>query len=213
MTEPELSEIESTTAWHPMLVALLEFYLPAGWQLLPEFLLTRLPQRVDIVVVRRVQETAGKPRKIHSILDHLHLHTLIEHKGPTDDLEPGDALTLLGYAAQYMRMVKVSDPAERWAPSPRKTGSSSRKSSATDSPGPSLRQPGPRAPRLGDDAVLVPLLKRLRRMAGGELPHEERVNRIAEQALEPRRHLPRDLHRDSEREVLLLPGPGLAILG
>ncbi|WP_437670015.1 hypothetical protein [Sorangium sp. So ce131] len=112
MAEAELPEVESTTAWHPMLVALLELYLPEGWQLLPEFLLTRLPQRVDIVVVRRVQEAAGTARKIRSILAHLRPHTLIEHKGPTDDLEPGDALTLLGYAAQYMRMAKVGDPAE-----------------------------------------------------------------------------------------------------
>ncbi len=112
MTEPDLPEVESTTAWHPMLVALLELYLPEGFQLLPEFLLSRLPQRVDIVVIRRVHEAAGRARKIHSILDHLRAHTLIEHKGPTDDLEPGDALTLLGYAAQYMRMAKVGDPSE-----------------------------------------------------------------------------------------------------
>jgi hypothetical protein len=37
---------------------------------------------------------------------------LIEHKGPTDDLEAEDALALLGYAYQYMRLVKVKDPAE-----------------------------------------------------------------------------------------------------
>jgi hypothetical protein len=113
MTDPESPEAEqSTTAWHPMLVALLEFYLPAGWRLHPELLLNRLPRRVDIVILRRIGEAAGAVRKIHSIFDYLRPHTLIEHKGPTDDLEPGDALTLLGYAAQYMRLAKVSDPKE-----------------------------------------------------------------------------------------------------
>src|SRR6185436_8662517 len=83
-----------------------------GWQLLPEFLLSRLPQRVDIVALRLLQEAAGVPRKIRSILDYLRPHTLLEYKGPTDELEPGDALTLVGYAMQYMRLVKVSDPDE-----------------------------------------------------------------------------------------------------
>jgi hypothetical protein len=113
MTEPESLESEqSFTAWHPMLVALLEHFLPAGWQILPELLLSRLPQRVDIVVLRLMQTVAGAPRKIHSIFDYLRPHTLIEHKGPTDDLDAGDALVLLGYAAQYMRLKKVSDPDE-----------------------------------------------------------------------------------------------------
>ena len=48
MTEPETPPPpESLTAWHPMLVALLEAFLPSGWQLIPELLLSRLPQRVD----------------------------------------------------------------------------------------------------------------------------------------------------------------------
>jgi hypothetical protein len=112
VTKPKKRVREPVTAWHPLLVALLETYLPDGWKLLPEFLLNRLPQRVDIVVVRLIHEVAGTSGKLHSILDHLRPHTLIEHKGPTDDLEPGDALTLLAYAAQYMRLSNLSDPAE-----------------------------------------------------------------------------------------------------
>jgi hypothetical protein len=100
------------TAWHPMLVALLERFLPRGFKLLSEFQLTRLPQRADIVVVRLLEAPAGRPEKIHSILDYLRAHTLIEHKGPTDDLTGEDLLTLLGYGYQYMRLAKVDDPAE-----------------------------------------------------------------------------------------------------
>jgi hypothetical protein len=112
MTDNHDRETESVTAWHPMLVALLEFYLPGGWKLLPEFSLSRLPQRVDVVVLRLTEATSGSARRLHSIFDHLRPHTLIEHKGPTDDLEPWDVLTLLAYAGQYMRLAKVADPGE-----------------------------------------------------------------------------------------------------
>jgi hypothetical protein len=113
MTEPEASPPpESVTAWHPMLVALLDIYLPAGWQLIPELLLSRLPQRVDVVVLELVGTPKGPARKLHSIFDYLRPHTLIEHKGPTDDLAAEDALVLLGYAAQYMRLKKLKNPAD-----------------------------------------------------------------------------------------------------
>lgn len=105
-------EFEPVTAWHPMLVALLETFLPPGYDLIPEFLLTRLPLRLDILIVRKVGETVGVPRKIHSILDYLGAHTVIEHKGPTDVLSGEDALVLLAYATQYMRLRKLKEPSE-----------------------------------------------------------------------------------------------------
>jgi hypothetical protein len=101
-----------TTAWHPMLVALLETYLPSGYKLTPEFQLTHLPQRIDILIIQRLDEAPGPIRKLHTILDYLRRHTLIEHKGPTDDLEAGDFLTLVGYAYQYMRLAKVAAPGD-----------------------------------------------------------------------------------------------------
>jgi hypothetical protein len=113
MTEPERLEVEqSFTAWHPMLVALLEYFLPTGWQLLPELLLSRLPQRVDIVILELVGAGPGEAQRLRSIFDHLRPHTLIEHKGPTDDLAAEDALVLLGYGAQYMRLKKVKSAAD-----------------------------------------------------------------------------------------------------
>jgi hypothetical protein len=113
MTEPDTSPApEALTVWHPMLVAVLEHCLPAGWQLIPELLLSRLPQRVDIVILELVGTAPGPPRKLRGIFDFLRPHTLIEHKGPTDDLTGEDALVLLGYGAQYMRLKKLKDPAE-----------------------------------------------------------------------------------------------------
>src|SRR5262245_46131107 len=64
------SDLAPRTAWHPMLVALLERYLPEGYQLIAEFLLARQSQRVDIVVIRKV-DAQGPVRKLHSILDYL----------------------------------------------------------------------------------------------------------------------------------------------
>src|SRR5262249_39452555 len=92
------SDVAPKTAWHPMLVKLLEVYLPEGYQLIAEFLLARQSQRVDIVVIRKVDVDLGPVKKLHSILDYLRAHTLIEHKGPTDDLAAEDLLTLLAYA-------------------------------------------------------------------------------------------------------------------
>lgn len=113
MTESETPQPpESLTAWHPMLVALLEMYLPEGWALIPELLLSRLPQRVDMVILELVGAAKGAPRKLHSIFDYLRPHTLIEHKGPTDDLAGEDALVLLSYGTQYMRLKKLKDPAD-----------------------------------------------------------------------------------------------------
>jgi hypothetical protein len=113
MSEPEATEPpEAVTAWHPMLVALLEIFLPDGWMLIPELLLSRLPQRVDIVILELVGAVPGAAHRLHSIFDHLRPHTLIEHKGPTDDLAAEDALVLLGYGAQYMRLKKIKSAAD-----------------------------------------------------------------------------------------------------
>ncbi len=51
-------------------------------------------------------------RQRTNIFDFLRPHTLIEHKGPTDDLAAEDALVLLAYGAQYMRLKKLKDPAD-----------------------------------------------------------------------------------------------------
>ena len=113
MTEPDAPlPPESLTFWHPMLVWVLESFLPSGWQLLPELLLSRLPQRVDIVILELVGTAPGVAHKLHSVFDFLRPHTLIEHKGPTDDLAAEDALVLLAYGAQYMRLKKLKDPAD-----------------------------------------------------------------------------------------------------
>jgi len=100
------------TAWHPMLVFVMEQFAPADREILSEFPLNRLPQRVDIVVIEQKDVPAEPPRKLRSIFDYLRKHTLIEYKGVTDDLEPNDVYVLLAYAFQYMTLGNISDPDE-----------------------------------------------------------------------------------------------------
>ena len=101
------------TAWHPVLVALLEHVLQGGFfQCLSEFQLSREPLRIDVVIVRRSRAgTPPPPRLLASIIADLADHTLVHFKGPTDELEGDDAWMLLAYVAQYMVVAEVTDPA------------------------------------------------------------------------------------------------------
>jgi hypothetical protein len=101
------------TAWHPVLVVLLEHVLPGGfYQCLSEFQLSREPLRIDIVVVRRSRPgTPPAPRLLASVVGDLADHTLVHFKGPTDELERDDAPMLLAYALQYLVVAEIADPA------------------------------------------------------------------------------------------------------
>ncbi|WP_437629897.1 hypothetical protein [Sorangium sp. So ce854] len=100
------------TAWHPVLVALLEHVLPEGWyQCISEFQLAREPLRVDIVILRRSRRGAPpRPRLLTSVVGELAEHTLVHFKGPTDELERDDARMLLAYALQYLVVAEIDDP-------------------------------------------------------------------------------------------------------
>jgi hypothetical protein len=60
------------TAWHPMLILLLEMLLPPDqWQVVAEYALTREPRRIDAVIVRRVDVRDWHPEYLRSLLDDL----------------------------------------------------------------------------------------------------------------------------------------------
>ena len=101
------------TAWHPVLVVLLEHVLPAGWyQCISELQLAREPLRVDVVIVRRSREGAPPaPHLLTSVVGDLAEHTLVHFKGPTDELDRDDARMLLAYALQYLVVAEIEDPA------------------------------------------------------------------------------------------------------
>ena len=101
------------TAWHPVLVALLEHVLPPGFfQCISEFQLSREPLRIDVVIVRRSRPgTPPPPRLLASVVADLSDHTIVHFKGPTDDLERDDARMLFAYALQYLVVAELDDPA------------------------------------------------------------------------------------------------------
>jgi hypothetical protein len=100
------------TAWHPLLILLLERLLPRDlWDVLSEFTLTREPRRIDAVIVRRAAEPHWQPSHLRSVLDDLHEHNLLHFKGATDELERTDALQVLSYAYQYMALHDLRTPA------------------------------------------------------------------------------------------------------
>ena len=100
------------TAWHPLLILLLERLLPGDlWDVLPEYVLTREPRRIDAVIVRRAAEPHWHPSHLRSVLDDLHDHNLLHFKGATDELERADALQVLSYAYQYMALQDLRTPA------------------------------------------------------------------------------------------------------
>jgi hypothetical protein len=101
------------TAWHPMLILLLEMLLPPDqWQVVAEYALTREPRRIDAVIVRRVDVRDWHPEYLRSLLDDLLPHNLVHFKGATDDLERTDAPQLLSYAYQYMALEGLQSPAD-----------------------------------------------------------------------------------------------------
>jgi len=101
------------TAWHPVLVALLEHVLPGGfYQCISEFQLSREPLRIDVVVVRRSRPgIPPAPHLLASVVADLADHTLVHFKGPTDELERDDARMLLAYVFQYLVVAEIEDPA------------------------------------------------------------------------------------------------------
>jgi hypothetical protein len=105
-TAPDADDpLHLRTAWHPLLILLLERLLPHElWEVLAEYPLTREPRRIDAVIVRRAAESHWQPSHLRSVLDYLHEHNLLHFKGATDDLERADALQVLSYAYQYMAL-------------------------------------------------------------------------------------------------------------
>jgi len=100
------------TPWHPLFALAVSKFAPADRETSTEVSLSRLPQRVDIIVIRRHDVAPAVVYKFRCIFDHGRTYTLIEFKGVTDDLEPADVFTLLVYAGLYMREHGVFDPEE-----------------------------------------------------------------------------------------------------
>jgi hypothetical protein len=86
------------TGWHPLLVRVLNYELSSAYQVLDELPVGKMPLRVDILLVRRAtgQLSDTAPRDLSVLLPLLNRFTLMEFKGPTDQLQAGDLAQLLG---------------------------------------------------------------------------------------------------------------------
>ncbi len=83
---------KTRTLWHPLLARLLDYALSSAYAVQTEVLVGKMPLRVDILLVRREKGelSEAKRREVSALLPLLNRFTLIEFKGPTDALEPGD---------------------------------------------------------------------------------------------------------------------------
>ncbi len=88
------------TWWHPLLVRMLNHLMATAYEVRDEELVGRMPLRVDIVLIRREQGqlSASAVRDLGVLVPLLNQWTLVEFKGPTDTLEPGDLAQLIGCA-------------------------------------------------------------------------------------------------------------------
>ncbi len=79
---------------------LLDYELATGYAVRDEVLVGKLPLRVDILLIRREagQLSEGGRRDLSVLVPLLNRITLIEFRGPTDTLEPGDLAQLVGCA-------------------------------------------------------------------------------------------------------------------
>ncbi|MFM7202046.1 MAG: hypothetical protein ACKO6N_14790 [Myxococcota bacterium] len=93
--------MSTRTFWHPPAVTLIEVALPEQYVLYTEFSLRRLPQRIDLLVIRRAAQPEDGEPFLPALLSQLTDVTLLEFKGGTDEVYAEDVSTLLGYACQY----------------------------------------------------------------------------------------------------------------
>jgi hypothetical protein len=91
---------KTRTWWHPLLARLLDYELATAYAVRDEVLVGKLPLRVDILLIRREagQLSEVGRRDLSVLMPLLNRFTLIEFKGPTDTLEPGDLAQLVGCA-------------------------------------------------------------------------------------------------------------------
>src|SRR6185436_3862510 len=92
------------TAWHVLFVAGLSEHGPPGFEVLPEFVLSREPLRADVVVVRRRREGPARDDEAETLRDfwpYVRHTALIEFKSPGRPLRPGGVAKLFGYGGQY----------------------------------------------------------------------------------------------------------------
>ena len=123
LTDPEPADAADRTGqpgktrtwWHPLLARLLDQVLGTAYTVREEVFVGKLPLRVDILLIRREagQLSEATRRDLSALVPLLNRFTLIEFKGPTDVLEPGDVAQLVGcsflWHSQQSERIAVGD--------------------------------------------------------------------------------------------------------
>jgi hypothetical protein len=105
---------KTRTWWHPLLTRLLSHELSTAYSVQDEVLVGKLPLRVDILLIRREagQLSEESQRHLDVLLPLLNRFTLIEFKGPTDTLRPGDLAQLFGCAFLWHGQQSQREPSD-----------------------------------------------------------------------------------------------------
>jgi hypothetical protein len=106
---------KTRTWWHPLLVRLLDRALSGAYDVRDEVLVGKMPLRLDILLIHREsgQLSESGRRDAAALLPLLNRFTLVEFKGPTDGMEPGDLGQLIGCAyLWHSQQVERIEPRE-----------------------------------------------------------------------------------------------------
>ena len=89
------------TVYHFFFTAYVRERCPPGFAVVPEVVLTKEPQRADLLVLRRRRAQPDAGRSLRRLWPLLSRETLLEYKSPGRPPRAGDWVKLLGYAAQW----------------------------------------------------------------------------------------------------------------
>ena len=112
MSEPQPDQVQNTeeekvrpfTPWHYLVAAVFEFLLrPRGYQVESFIKVGQLPLEIDIVVIRKPRARTKDFERLDVIFERLGPVTVIEYKGPDDELQIDDFDRLLAYTLLYRR--------------------------------------------------------------------------------------------------------------
>ncbi len=100
------------TPWHPLFVAMVQYVYRHRYTVHGEYQLTSWPLRADVVLIEK-EDLAGPLPRVPAIGRRLGpRYTLLELKGPTDDLEGLDLPMLISYAGLLEVKERVANPSD-----------------------------------------------------------------------------------------------------
>jgi len=91
------------TAWYVLFVALLKERAPPGFEVRAEVPVSNEPQRVDVLLLRRLNEPRhdDQARVLKALWRRIEQDAIVEFKSISRPVRRGDVARLLGYGAQY----------------------------------------------------------------------------------------------------------------